>query len=43
MKIKLIIVAVILGLFTWWAYEVISVVQENAAARIRQLEAVDLE
>ena len=43
MKTKLIIIAVWLGIVTWYGYEVYSVQKENAIARLKQLEAVNQE
>lgn len=43
MKIKLIILAVWIGLIAWYGYSVISTVKENTAAQIKRLQAVDQE
>jgi len=43
MKIKLIILAIFLGLVTWYAYEVITVTKEKLEAHTKQLQAVDQE
>jgi len=42
-KLTLIIVAVIVGFASWYGYQVISIVKENAAAHAQQLKAIELE
>jgi hypothetical protein len=42
-KLTLIIVALIVGFASWYGYQVISIVKENAAVHAQQLKAIDQE
>jgi hypothetical protein len=42
-KLTLIIVALIVGFASWYGYEVISMVKENAAQHAQQLKAINQE
>jgi hypothetical protein len=43
MKAKLIIVALFIGLVTWYAYEIVTITKKKAEAHMKQLQAVDQE